>query len=217
MSEERGVRAQGRTARRTRRGAWLAILGPDGSGKSSVLDGVEREIGDRFADVHRYHLRPHGGRRYRPSSPVTAPHAQPPRGGMASTAKLAWWWVDYWTGYWGVVRPAVRAGALVLFDRYLDDLIVDPLRYRYDGPERVVEILARTVPRPDALVVLDAPVEVLRRRKQEVGVAELARQREQYRRLAEVAPEGRYVNAAHPLQEVVSTVCAIVGEVEGSP
>lgn len=192
--------------RERRRGSWVVVLGPDGVGKSTVLEAIDRRLGAEFPAVRRYHLRPHFGRRSAGGPPDTEPHADRPRGRIAAVAKLVWWWLDCVVGWIGWIRPALERGELVLFDRYVDDLIVDPRRYRYDAPRRWARRMSRLVPRPDAIVVLDAPVEVIRDRVKEVGPEEIERQREGYRALAEEASEGRLVDAAPPPEIVAAAV-----------
>ena len=62
------------------------------------------------------------------------------------------WWIGYWTT---IVRQRAKNG-LVVFDRHLLDVLVDPLRYRYAGPLWLVRAMCRLVPRPDVIAVLDA-------------------------------------------------------------
>jgi len=192
------------------RGTWLAVLGPDGSGKSTLLGRLEVELEPSFAAIRRYHLRPHLGRRGSSRGPQPDPHGQPPRGRAVTVVKLTAWWVDYWLGYLLEVRPALRRSTLVLFDRYCDDVLVDPRRYRMREPGRFARLLVRTVPRPDTLVVLDAPESVLRERKQEVSVAETVRQRSAYRALADRTPRAVVIDAGRPPGEVAAEVASLV-------
>lgn len=200
---------EGGSGTRERRGICLAVLGPDGSGKSTVLDGLALELAPDFTAVQRHHFRPHTGRRGGFGPPATDPHGQLPRGRAASVGKLLCWFADYWTGYVASIRPGLRAGALVLFDRYFDDVLVDPRRYRFRSPMRAARRLARSIPRPDLIVVLDAPVETLRERKREVTEEETTRQREAYVRLAVRMPEARVVDAGRPIEEVVADIAGL--------
>ncbi len=60
----------------------------------------------------------------------------------------------------------------MVFDRYLIDTVIDPKRYRYQGPSWVLRTVWRVVPKPDLVILLDAPAEVLHARKQEVPIEE---------------------------------------------
>ena len=198
-------RAVDRWARPT--GGWVAFYGPDGAGKSSVIDRVEPRLAPAFRRTARYHLRPHFGRRLRPGgTPVTEPHGQPARGWIGSFAKVAYWFLDATLGYWFRVRPQVVRSTLVVFDRYVDDLAVDPKRYRFGAPVWTADALRRVTPRPDVTVVLDAPADVLQARKAEVPLAESERQREAYRALAERTRGAVVVDAARPLSDVADAV-----------
>jgi len=192
------------------RGVWIALLGPDGAGKSAVIERLESDLAGTFGSVRRFHLRPHFGRRDPDGPPVLDPHAREARGVLGSLAKLGLWWADCAAGYVLAVRPTLRRRGLVVFDRYVDDLQVDPRRYRFRGPMALARLVARWSPRPDVVVVLDAPEEVLRSRKLEVTVEETSRQRHGYRALAARLPEAVVVDASRKLDDVVGEIRAIV-------
>ena len=190
---------------------WLAVLGPDGSGKSTVLAGVRDGWPPSLGPVHIYHLRPRRlNRRGGPAGPVVDPHGQPPRGAVLSAAALAFVVADWWFGYWTDVAPRRTRHGLVLFDRHLLDVLVDPLRYRYGGPTWLARLACRLVPRPDLVVILDACPAVVRARKQEVTPAESERQWSAYRRLAATTPGAHLVDASGPAEQVVQAVLAVL-------
>jgi thymidylate kinase len=199
-------RVVGRVLRPT--GLMVVFLGPDGSGKSSVIDRVERELAPAFRRTAQYRLRP--SQRKGGGTPVIDPHARPPRGTAASLVKLAFWFVDYTLGYSVRTFPQLVRSTFLLFDRYYQDLLVDSARYRYGGSMMLARLVDRLIPRPHLFVVLDAPPEVLCARKQEVSFEELVRQREAYLKLARTLPNGHLVDASRPLDEVVARTEAII-------
>jgi serine acetyltransferase/thymidylate kinase len=169
-------------------GMTVAVIGPDGSGKSSVIERVLADLAPAFRGTRYLHLRPRlvgGGKA--PVRPATAPHALSPRGRIASVAKLAHMLLDYVAGYALRVWPLRRRSTLVVFDRYYRDLLVDPKRYRYGGPMSLARWTAKCVPDPDLWVLLDAPGDVLQARKSEVPAEESWRQRRDYLELPLVA------------------------------
>ena len=177
-------------ARRARRwlwpsGLWVAVLGPDGSGKSSLIERYRPALAPAFRKTACFHLRPRLFRGIEAAEAAkTDPHGQPPRGVAASIVKLLFLWADYALGYWVRIRPLLVRSTLVIFDRYYSDLLADPLRFRYQGPRWMARVVGALIPKPDLTFVLDAPPEVLQARKQEVTAEESARQANAYRELA---------------------------------
>ncbi len=156
-----------------RRGMSVALIAPDGAGKSTLAEGLKRS--SYFPSVYVYMgLGPASGTRsrYRLSA--------------FGLARLFRQWRRYLTGRYHQLR-----GRLVIFDRYIYDALLPPARQM--SPLRRMRrwLLGRLVPSPDLVLLLDAPAEILHRRKREYGVAVLAERRQQYLRL-----EGRVANLA---------------------
>lgn len=204
------LRAIRRVSRPT--GFFVVFLGPDGSGKSSVIRRVESALAPAFRRTHTAHLKPGLCCRRRTSvMDASRPHAQASYGPVASLGKLFFFWLDYALGFWRRIFPKLVRSTLVLYDRYYPDILVDPRRYRYGGPGFLAEVLGNLLPRPDLWILLDAPTEVLQERKQEVSPDETARQRARYRRVIR-SLGGHVVSAAQPLDAVVAEVNLLIAD-----
>jgi thymidylate kinase len=107
-------------------------------------------------------------------------------------------WLEFLLGYWLRIRPVLFRGGLVLIDRYYYDFFVDQKRYRLRVPLWLVRCGYWFLPKPDLVLLLDAPAEVLRSRKQELPPAEIERQRTDYRALAEGLSHAHVVDAGQP-------------------
>ena len=213
-------------------GLMVSVLGVDGAGKSTVMAALERDLGPAFWSTKQYHGRALESplrwtkkvreRRRRRDAEIEAedgrsqktprdPHAKSLRGLGLSLVKLGAWWADFTVlGYAMDVHPRLRRSALVLFDRYYQDLLVDPRRHRYGGPLWLARFAQRLFPRPDLVILLDAAPEVLHGRKREVSLQETTRQRKAYLDLVRKLPNGRVVDAARRPEEVAAEVERVI-------
>jgi thymidylate kinase len=107
----------------------------------------------------------------------------------------------------------VRRGEVVVFDRHY---LADYHAYDVVGEGRSASrrihgfLLAHAYPKPDLVVYLDAPAEVLLARKGEGTIAALERRRGDYLALADVAPDFVVVDAEQPTGAVVQRVASEV-------
>lgn len=187
-------------------GLRIVFLGPDGSGKSTVIAALQQQLSQAFRRVEYRHLLPGKLPKAGLAQTVTNPHAKPLRGRLGSLAKLLHFWSLYQLGSLLWLYPRHVRSTLVIFDRYYQDLLADPARYRYGGSLALARYLGRWLPQPDLVFILDAPVELLQSRKQEVPPAESLRQREAYRVLITEFRHAHIVDTSQPLEQVVGNV-----------
>jgi thymidylate kinase len=221
-----------------RSGFTVALIGPDGAGKTTVARALPDHLKERAEYIYMGvnwdasdHLLPttrlvqairrKKGRRLTggpppPSAP--APPAPLPR-------RMA-------RGAWGVLSLAnrlaeewyrqllawvyVRRGVIVVFDRHF---FSDYHAHDIAGGEsrsitRMVHgfLLQRVYPKPDLVVFLDAPAEVLHRRKGEGTPESLEQRRQDYLALASLTSRFVTVDATNPLDEVIRSVASEVNQ-----
>jgi thymidylate kinase len=191
-------------------GFSLAVLGPDGVGKSTVIDGLRRTLLPAFRRTVLMHFRPYTFEPNRDGPPNTNPHGVKPRAAPLALAKVFYYYFDHLVGHFTKVRPLKCRSSLVIFDRSYDDLIVDPLRFRIGGFRQVTRVLRKMLPKHDLAIVLDASPGEMIVRKQELSLDELARQRDVFARLA--AKESNYlvIDAGRDPDEVLASCYAAV-------
>jgi hypothetical protein len=214
----RGCFESARMARRVQRptGMVVAVVGPDGTGKSTVAHGLEHAALGAFRRADRRHVGPGLlppparllGRR---PSDGSFPHGRPPSGRLGATARLAYLWIDALVGWLPrMAVPRVRS-SLVVLERGWLDLAVDPRRYRLPGLARTVRMLGRALPRPDLALLLSAPGDHIAARKNELRANEIERQLRDWRSLLPHAGRrAESLNAAAPVEHVVEGAREVV-------
>jgi hypothetical protein len=170
-------------------GLVVGLAGPDGVGKSTLAAALERESVGVFRAARRLHLGPGllppaarllGRTSVSPASPAN-PHARRPSGRAGSAARIAYLTLDTAVGWpTEVWLPRIRS-TLVVLERGLLDLTVDPHRYRLRRAPRFIAYLSPVLPRPELTLLLDAPGTIIHERKRELSVDEIERQLGEWR------------------------------------
>jgi len=207
---------RGRRSRRA--GVFIGLVGPDGSGKTTVAVEIQRrcESGGRaFSYVH-----------WRPS--LTAPFRQPapdatplpknaPREDVGaldrlfSLVRLLRSALTFNVAYAWRIRPRLRSGAVVVVDRWIYNYISQPASVRYYASPRIATfVCCRLVVHPRPLFVLDAPPDVILGRSHELTEDEV---RSEYARFhgGLRLPDVRWVDATSDPVEIASTIVAQCG------
>jgi O-antigen/teichoic acid export membrane protein/thymidylate kinase len=189
-------------------GLHVVFLGPDGVGKSAVIDAVQKDIAPAFLRSSYATFAP--ALLPKQKQQTLGPHDLPPRSLPASLIKAGWWFYCYNILYWFNIYPTRARAGVVINHRYLLDALVDPRRYRYSGPMGLLKFIWMVAPKPDLVILLDAPPQVIQARKKEVSFTETARQRDEYLSLAATLPNAHIIDAAQDLPSVVADVNRII-------
>ena len=182
-------------------GYCIALLGPDGCGKTTLSDAFLKDIGPSFRGVKRYHLRPYafeqndgfGG------LPVSNPHDRPPRSFLSSLIKLSLFFIDYTFGYLITAQKYKAKCYLVVFDRYYYDLIIDPVRYRFGASLWIAKLVGKLIKKPDLFIILTGDPQAIWARKKEVSLHETERQIKAYEEFAKATKNSLLIHTDRDL------------------
>jgi thymidylate kinase len=136
--------------------------------------------------------------------------------------RLSTWMTEEWLRLL-LAESYTRRGYVVVFDRHF---FVD-----YHGAESLVRsaaprsaiarahswMLEHLYPRPDVVICLDAPAEVLRDRKAEDSLEWLEARRQQYLRLADDVPVFAVVDVDRPVEQVYADVLRAIDDHRVTP
>ena len=195
-------------------GLSVVLCGADGSGKSTAAAALIENLRGTFSPAkgRQFHwkLPVFSGRRMAARAPTQDPHRTAARSGFISLFYFGFHWLEFLLGSHLRMRPITFRGGLILIDRYYYDFFVDQRRYRLQVPQFLVLLGYAFIKKPDLVLLLDAPTEVLQSRKQEVPLAETERQRRAYRAVVEGFSNGRIINAAQSQEQVAADIRKVI-------
>ena len=220
----------------------VALIGPDGAGKSTVADqvmaslpfparriymGVHLEASSTMLPTTRLamavkHARGGGDMSAWAGAPDATPKHRGPVANVRAGLRMANWIAEEWYRQ-AVAAIEQRRGRVVVFDRHFfcDYYATDiaprtgrrPMLRRIHGYN-----LRRLYPRPDLVILLDAPAEVFFARKGEGTLELIELRRQEYLAQADMFRSFVIVDARQPTDAVVAEVReAIVSFVRSGP
>lgn len=180
------------------RGLFLSISGPDGAGKTTVIDMVIAQLEAIYGkgNIHYAHFRPtmlpriaEVAKKARAVEKVDEnydqPHRAKPSGILGSAVRLGYYWLDYMGGYMRSVRPVVKRREVMLFDRYYYDMIADSFRSRIALPMPLLRFMGAILPLPQFAFFIHVDSDEIHRRKQELTMERIVELNARYVALAD--------------------------------
>ena len=174
------------------RGTFIVLVGPDGTGKSTVAESIPEIVSHAHTGTWQFHWRPgllgplSGRKKHTHDNASDAADAAPPEefkyGVTLSLARYLYYLVDFVLGYWLKVRPALRRGELVIGERWYYDVIAHPRRYAFRLPGWLLRAGGKLVPEPDIRILLHGEPTVIHARKPELSIEEIGSYTEALRR-----------------------------------
>ena len=204
-------------------GRFVVLIGPDGSGKSTISQKLQDYLQPLFQGSRYFHghfmIIPRLGDLAKligvnPSekSSVIRPDPQAPGeqviefGWLRSCIYLFYYSLGYLLGHGMIFRVRGR-GELVIFDRYYYDYLIQP---GMSLPAWLIMMVLHLLPKPDLVVYLRNDPQVILSRKPELTLKELVRQGEVCSRLIHRLPQGRVVETTGSPDDTTAKVAKML-------
>lgn len=162
-------------------GFSVGFTGPDGSGKTTVLETLHKQLSPVFESAAQiFHFRPtlfgnlgdaaHSmGVKKEVDRDYSNPHRGTKTGSISSLLRLFYYSIDYVIGYFVKVKSACRITRIVIFDRYYTDITADSRRSRIFLNTKFLYYWGKLfIPSLNYNILLTADADTILARKQEL-------------------------------------------------
>ena len=123
------------------KGYSIGFTGPDGVGKTTVINEIEAFLRTVYSNTQLYHFRPSmfgnlsdvahsAGIKKTVDRNYSKPHRGNKTSKFSSFLRLLYYSIDYILGYYSQIRLIIRKRGIIIFDRYYTDIICDSRRTR---------------------------------------------------------------------------------------
>ena len=123
---------------------------------------------------------------------------------------MTYYWLDYVVGMPLILRKSAQFDNITVFDRYIYDFLVDPRRSRISLPHWLRRLFTRLVKQPQITFVLDADVDTIYSRKQELSKEEIDRQLGEFRKLKKFGKNVFILNATQAPEKIAEDAIQII-------
>ncbi|MFC1994497.1 hypothetical protein ACFLVI_04445, partial [Chloroflexota bacterium] len=197
---------------RNKKGLFICLIGPDGTGKSTISSRLIDSLSDVFGEIRYHHAHydllpelktfcPWLQEKTKKVDVSTLPSESMVPGRLTTGIVMLYYAIDYVLGR-ARTFPRRGLGEFVIFDRYFYDYAIQPSPFGVNS--WLFRLLVRLIPSPDLVIYLDAPPDMIRKRKPDLTLKEITRQASICNQIVSHMPKGHIVDNSLPLDEVIN-------------
>jgi len=149
----------------------IVFLGVDGAGKSTLIESIIKKNELKYEKVH---FAPDYFRKKK--NQIGNPHNKKYRGIIFSFLKISYWFINY--QIFKIVN--YNSKKIFFFDRYIYDIIIDPLRYRFSLSNKLTKLIIKFIIKPDLIILLTGNPNKIYSRKKELKLKNMVRLNNKY-------------------------------------
>lgn len=162
------------------KGYSIGFTGPDGVGKTTVIEQIQSIYNALYKEIPLYHFRPSlignlgevahsAGLKKEVDRDYSKPHRGEKTNIFSSLIRLLYYSIDYICGYFLQIRKFLNQRNIVIFDRYYTDIICDSRRSRiYLNYKFLYRFGKLFIPSLDYNILLTAKTDTVLSRKKEL-------------------------------------------------
>jgi len=194
----------------TPKGYSIGFTGPDGVGKTTVINQIQLIYSALYKKIPLYHFRPtlignlgevaySAGLKKEVDRDYSKPHRGEKTNVLSSSIRLLYYSIDYISGYFLQIRKFLCQRNIVIFDRYYTDIICDSRRSRIYLNYKFLYWFGKLfIPSLDYNILLTARSETILARKRELDEEGIRRINERIDYLADKKGYKKILNEQTP-------------------
>ena len=180
----------------------ISFMGVDGSGKSTLIKQIKKKFKNKIK-IKYLHLRPYiflTDKR----TVIKEPHIQKKKASkLFSFSKLLIWLVIYRLFFFYNLK---KKNQIIIFDRYVHDILIDPVRYRFNLSTNTIKKLIKFFPNPNLWIILKVKPSVAYNRKKEISLKETKRQCIKYLKFAKIKKNSIVINTNKNIKQSTTMI-----------
>ena len=134
---------------------------------------------------------------------VSNPHSKKPRNVLFSILKLLYWLLTYYL--FGLLKYFPNKKKIYIFDRYVHDVLVDPLRYRVKL-NFIIKFIINFFPKPDIWLFMSPNIKTIWSRKREIKYDTLSKQLISYKKLKKKLSNSFFISNKFDFIEILNVI-----------